>query len=108
MVQLFIMHVIKVREWLNQNFSNRGIRKNGRVLLPPHSTDLHPVIFLMSGHMKELVYSSSINTMDEFYAHVHGFLTPLTRDFLIHQTRASIDTERRHCEQFVMDSINKR
>jgi hypothetical protein len=68
------MHIIKVREWLNQNFSKRGIRRNGRVLLPPRSTDLNPVSFLMSGHMKQLVYSSSINAMDELYAHkYHAF-----------------------------------
>jgi hypothetical protein len=33
---------------------------------------------------------------------MHINITPLTRDFLIHQTRASVNSERRHCEQFVL------
>jgi hypothetical protein len=48
-----------VREWLNNNFPERWIGRNGPVAWPPRSPDLN------SCDMKSLAYATQINTIEE-------------------------------------------
>jgi hypothetical protein len=54
-----------VRDYLNLQFPNRWIGRNGPISWPPRSPDLTPMDFYVWGYMKDLVYSVPINTVDQ-------------------------------------------
>ena len=55
----------EVKDFLNQNYPNRWIGRQGPITWPPRSPDLTPLHFYLWGHMKSLVYTvSSINEKD--------------------------------------------
>lgn len=55
----------RVRAWLDMNFSNKYISRNGPINWPPRSPDLTPLDFYVWGRMKEVVYFSDVNSLDE-------------------------------------------
>lgn len=55
-------HRITVREFLNVNYPNKWIGRNGPILWPPRSPDLTPLDFYVWGRMKELVYDEAIRS----------------------------------------------
>lgn len=55
-----------VINYLNSNFPNRWIGRRGSLLeWPPRSPDLTPCDFFLWGHVKEIVYRSHPQTLDE-------------------------------------------
>ncbi|KAL1488367.1 hypothetical protein ABEB36_014844 [Hypothenemus hampei] len=61
-----------VREWLNEHFPRQWIGRNGPVAWPPRSPDLNPCDFYLWGHMKQIVYSTPINTVEELRGRVEN------------------------------------
>lgn len=53
-----------VRTWLQNNFPNRWIGRNGPVSWPARSPDLTPCDFFLWGYMKQLVYAVPIDNID--------------------------------------------
>lgn len=49
-----------VRAWLDEEFPNRWIGRNGPVLWPPRSPDLTPLDFFFWGHIKAVVYRTPV------------------------------------------------
>jgi hypothetical protein len=47
------------------NLENRGIGRNGPVLWPTRSTDLSPCDFFLWGHLKQIVYETPVNSVEE-------------------------------------------
>ena len=62
--------IIAVRNHLIATFRNRWIGRGGRVAWPPRSPDLTYVVFLLWGHMKQLVYETVVETEDYLVARI--------------------------------------
>jgi hypothetical protein len=60
----------EVRTWLDQNFPEGWIGRNGPVLWPPRSLDLNHCDFFLWGHMKQLVYVTPVNTIEELRSRI--------------------------------------
>jgi hypothetical protein len=54
-----------VKNWLDANLENRWIGRNGPVLWPARSPDLNPCDFFLWGHLKQIVYETPVNTVEE-------------------------------------------
>lgn len=54
-----------VRHFLNANYREPWIGRNGPIPWPPRSPDLTPMDFFLWGCMKEEVYSATINTCEQ-------------------------------------------
>ena len=61
---------LDVREYPNNVFPNRWIRRGGPVQWPPRSPDLTPMDFFIWEEMKCLVYEIPIDTPEELVARV--------------------------------------
>lgn len=54
-----------MREFLNQRYPERWIRRLGPILWPPRSPDLNPLDFFYHGCLKDRIYLKPIATLDE-------------------------------------------
>lgn len=52
------------REYLNDAYENRWIGRSGPQLWPPRSPDLNCLDFFLWGHIKSLVYTSPVDSID--------------------------------------------
>ena len=52
------------RQFLNQHFANKWIGRGGPVVWPARSPDLNPLDFHLSGHLKSIVYATSIENAE--------------------------------------------
>ena len=50
----------KVREFLDQKFSNRWIGRGGPIFWPPRSPDITPLDFFLWGFVKDIVYRTKV------------------------------------------------
>ena len=48
------------RQFLNRPFANKLIGRGGPIAWPARSPDLNPLDFHLSGHLKSIVYATSI------------------------------------------------
>ncbi|GFX53437.1 uncharacterized protein TNCV_4652271 [Trichonephila clavipes] len=60
--------LIAVRNHLYVRYPRRWIERSGSVAWPSHSTDLNPLDFFFSGHLKPLVYETPVATVEDFMA----------------------------------------
>lgn len=56
---------ILAREYLNTTYQNRWIGRGGPQFWPPRSPDLNSLDFYFWGHLKSLVYSTPIETLEQ-------------------------------------------
>lgn len=55
----------RVRGFLNETYRNNWIGRGGPVAWPPRSPDLNPLDFFLWGHLKILVYSTPVDTLED-------------------------------------------
>ncbi|KOX80743.1 hypothetical protein WN51_02031 [Melipona quadrifasciata] len=65
-----VQHQFSINEWagrefLNRQFPQRWIGRDGPLSWPPRSPDLTSLDFYLWGHAKELVYKNTIETEDQ-------------------------------------------
>lgn len=60
-----------VREFLNQQYPRRWIRRNGPIVWPPRSPDMTPLDFYLWGAMKALVYEVEIETREQLIERIN-------------------------------------
>ena len=53
-----------VRQFLNQHFANKWIGRGGPIAWPARSPDLNPLNFHLWGHLKSIVYATSIENAE--------------------------------------------
>lgn len=58
-------YALAVRNWLNINYPDRWIGRDGPILWPPRSPDLTPLDFYLWGFMKAHVYAVRIETKEQ-------------------------------------------
>lgn len=63
---------ILVRNYLNEVYPNRWIGRGGPQPWPPRSPDLNSLDFFLWGHLKSIVYSTPINTIDDLRNRIIG------------------------------------
>ena len=52
------------RQFLNQHFANKWIGRGGPIAWPARSPDLNPLDFYLWGHLKSIVYATSIENAE--------------------------------------------
>ena len=73
-----------VRQHLNAYFGNRWIGREGPIAWPARSPDFNPLDFFYWGHMKNLVYSTPVATLDELQQRIQftsGIVQNVMGDF---------------------------
>ena len=55
----------KVREFLDQKFSNRWIGRDGPIFWPPRSPDITPLDFFLWGYVKDIVYRTKVKDISD-------------------------------------------
>ena len=56
--------MMELRRILNQHFANKRIGRRGPVAWPVRSPDLNPLDFHLWGHLKSIVYATSIENAE--------------------------------------------
>jgi Helix-turn-helix domain (DUF4817) len=101
---------IAVRNYLNQQYPDRWIGRGGPHQWPARSPDLNPLDFYLWGHLKQLVYSTPIETVDELQLRIiNGFnmirarpeIFQLVRDNLSHRVDGCLLAHGGHFQQFI-------
>lgn len=100
----------EVRTWLDNNFPEKWIGRNGPVLWPARSPDLNPCDFFLWGHMKQLVYSTPVHTQEELRARVENAAEAIrnnrdmlsrVRDSITRRAQACLNNNGMHFEQLL-------
>lgn len=63
-------YATSVRNFLNENYRNRWIGRNGPVGWPARSPDMTPLDYFLWGAMKQKVYATPVNTEAELQARI--------------------------------------
>ena len=61
---------LAVRDYLNEQFGDRWIGREGPVTWPPRSPDLTPLDFFLWGYMKSLVYETPVESEEDLLARI--------------------------------------
>jgi hypothetical protein len=96
-----------VTDWLHENIPN-WIGRGGPLLWPPRSPDLTPLDFFIWPYVKNLVYETQPDTMDELIARIENAFRTFTPQMLqnchrnvIRRLDACIDSNGQHFEQML-------
>ncbi|XP_063232473.1 uncharacterized protein LOC134536611 [Bacillus rossius redtenbacheri] len=65
-------YALCVRDHLNRAFGQRWIGRGGPIAWPLHSPDLSLLDFNLWGHVKSLVYATSVHIRDELVGRIHA------------------------------------
>ncbi|KAJ8942137.1 hypothetical protein NQ318_021645 [Aromia moschata] len=88
----------QVRDFLNVECPNRWIGRNGPIHWPARSPDLTPCDFYLWGHMKQLVYSKPVNSIEELTARIRVAAETIREDPTVFgRVRASLERRARDC-----------
>jgi len=71
-----------VKSWLDINFPNRWIGRNGPILWPPRSPDLTPLDFYLWGRLKDIVYSTAIRSREHLIERLNEAVTTVRAEML--------------------------
>lgn len=86
-----------VRNWLNNNYPGRWIGRGGPVAWPPRSPDLTPLDFFVWGFIKEKVYTTPVNTLDELHNRIRDACNEIRVHHLVNLRRSIV----RRCEMCI-------
>lgn len=89
-----------VRNWLDNNFPEKWIGRNGPVSWPPRSPDITPLDFFIWGFLKEIVYASPVNSREELIGRIQNACEELRNRNLA----AAVGSVRRRCELCVQQN----
>lgn len=100
----------EVRDWLDHNYNQRWIGRGGPVLWPARSPDLNPCDFYLWGHLKQLVYATPVDSVEELVDRIENAAQTIrqnpavlsrVQESLIRRARACLDNNGLHFEQFL-------
>lgn len=72
----------QVRQWLNENYPERWIGRGGPVPWPPRSPDLTMLDFFLWGHIKNIVYRTAPDTVEELRQRIIEAAATVTPEML--------------------------
>lgn len=80
-----------VRNYLDQQYPNRWIGRGGPHLWPARSPDLNPLDFYFWGHLKQIVYTTPVESVDELQLRIiNGFNTIRARPEIVQRVRHNL------------------
>lgn len=89
-----------VRNFLNDNFPNMWIGRNGTHHWPPRSPDFNPVDYYLWGHLKAKVYDVAINSREELLERINNACVEVRNNpDMIRRAIRNITTRARKCIQ---------
>ena len=91
-----------VREHLDRTFPQRWIGRGGFIQWPPRSPDLNPMDFFLWGHLKDRVYATEVDNIDELRHRINiavealrQHFPPVSRDW-IYRAQMCVEKELQH------------
>lgn len=100
----------RVTQWLNNTFGNKWIGRYGPVPWPARSPDLTPCDFYLWGHMKQIVYSTPTDSIQDLRQRVENAATQIrnrpeifenVKHSLLRRARACLDADGGHFEHLL-------
>lgn len=100
----------EVTDWLNQHFPLQWIGRNGPVLWPARSPDFNSCDFFLWGYLKNLVYATPVNSLEDLTARLHNAAGIIraqpgkilrSQESLLRRVQLCLDNEGRHFEQLL-------
>lgn len=100
----------RVRGLLNQTYANNWIGRGGPVPWPARSPDLNPLDFFLWGHLKSIVYSSPVESVEDLRVRISNGIERIrqtpgiferVRESMSRRLEACIGNEGRHFEQLL-------
>lgn len=79
-----------VRQWLNDNFTGRWIGRLGPISWPPRSPDLNPLDFFLWGHLKNIVYHTPVESIQDLEARIMRAVNTVTPEMLNNVKRSMV------------------
>lgn len=79
-----------VREFLNLEFPNRWIGRDGPIQWPPRSPDITPLDFFLWGFVKDTVYSTKVHNISDLKHRITAAISQVTESML-QRTWSEID-----------------
>ena len=71
-----------VRDFLNETFPNRWIRRNGPTPWPPRSPDITPLDFFLWGYVKDRVYRTPVRDVETLQSRIIEVLATVNEEML--------------------------
>ena len=75
-------YALQVRQWLDENYPGRWIGRGGPVAWPPRSPDLTPLDFFLWGHIKNTVYRTAPDNVEELRQRILAAAATITPEML--------------------------
>lgn len=73
---------LEVREFLDQEFPNRWIGRDGPIAWPPRSPDLTPLDFFFWGYVKDCVFNTPVRDLNHLKQKIHEAVDSVTAQML--------------------------
>ena len=73
---------LRVRDFLNETFPNRWIRRNGPTPWPPRSPDITPLDFFLWGYVKDRVYRTPVCDVKTLQSRIIEVLATVNEEML--------------------------
>ena len=75
---------LHVREFLNETFPNRWIGRDGPIPWPPRSPDITLLDFFLWGYVKDIVYKTKVQDIDDLKQRISNAMTTIDEAMLQH------------------------
>lgn len=73
---------LRVREFLDERMPGRWIGRGGPLLWPPRSPDITPLDFFFWGYVKERVYATKVDNLDDLKQRIRASIATITPEML--------------------------
>jgi hypothetical protein len=92
-----------VRQYLNQQFENRGVTQNW----PPRSPDLYSLEYYVWSFVKAMVYARKLNTTEELLQRILSTATCINNTVVLRKFASSLITRVRILSKQAKATLNK-
>lgn len=97
-----------VQDWLNEEFPDRWIGRNGPVRWSPRSPDITPLDFFLWGHIKALVYRTPVQNIQDLTNRIQNAAATVTpqmltrvRENLVRRAQICLEVQGQHIENLL-------
>lgn len=88
---------LTVRQWLDENYPRRWIGRGGPIPWPARCPDLTPCDFYLWGHMKNLVYATPPNNVEDLRERILAAANQIRENLTSRVTKSALRTRLRAC-----------
>lgn len=88
---------VNVRNYLNLYFPNRWLGRHGPIAWPPRSPDMNPVDYFFWGFMKNIVYATPLDTLEELQQKIIDAANEIRNGNYLHEVQNNLRRRTRAC-----------